>query len=147
MKVLQKKRQYRCIQTSSVFDITWCVNNLHDTNFVVSSFYLEMWKFRFENKISLLRRGGIKYMKKHVCFSIAFGCRRVNFYCHWTVICDSYILYVQKLRNQINKLTAIYVLLNRYDIQRKYLGSLAPCRPCTYNMASDLQVNFIYFLT
>ena len=68
------------------------------------------WKFRFENKNSLLRRGGIIYMKKHVCFSIALGCRRVNFYCHCTVSkCVILIYYVQKLRNQINKLTAIYV--------------------------------------
>ena len=74
-----------------------------------------MWKFRFENKISLLRRGGIKYMKKYVCFSIAFGCRGVNFYCHCAVSkCVILIYYVQKLRNQINKLTAIFVLLNRY---------------------------------
>ena len=74
-----------------------------------------MWKFRFENKISLLRRGGIKYMKKYVCFSIAFGCRRINFYCHCTVSkCVILIYYVQRLRNQINKLTAIFVSLNRY---------------------------------
>ena len=54
-------------------------------------------------------------MKKHVCFSIALGCRRVNFYCHCTVSkCVILIYYVQKLRNQINKLTAIFVLLKRY---------------------------------
>ena len=142
MKVLQKKRQYRCIQTSSVFDITWCVNNLHDTNFVVSSFYLEMWKFRFENKISLLRRGGIKYMKKHVCFSIAFGCRRVDFYCHCTVSkCVILIYYVQKLRNQINKLTAIYVFLHRYT--EKIFGKWAcPLAGPVLHITSDLQANF-----
>ena len=84
-----------------------------------------MWKFRFENKISLLRRGGIKYMKKYVCFSIAFGCRRINFYCHCTVSkCVILIYYVQKLRNQINKLTAIFVLLNRYT--QKIFGKLGP---------------------
>ena len=49
-------------------------------------------------------------MKKHVCFSIALGCRRVHFDCHCTVSkCAILIYYVQKLGNQINKLTAIYV--------------------------------------
>ena len=73
------------------------------------------WKFRFENKNSLLRGGGIINMKKHVCFSIAFGCRRVNFNCRCTVSkCVILIYYVQKLGNQFNKLTAIYVLLNQY---------------------------------
>ena len=109
---------------SVVFDITWYMWAIYiNTNFILSSFYLEIWKFRFENKISLLRRGGIKYMKKDVCFSIAFGCRRVNFYCHCTVSkCVILLYYVQKLLNQINKLTAIYVLLNRYT--EKIFGKL-----------------------
>ena len=60
---------------------------------------------------------------KIVCFSIAFGYRRVNFYCHFTVSkCVILLYYVQKLRNQINKLTAIYVLLNRYT--EKIFGKL-----------------------
>ena len=99
-----------------------------------------MWKFGFENKISLLRRGRIKCIKKYVRFSIAFGCRRVNFYCHFTVSkCVILLYYVQKLGNQFNnKLTAIYVLL--YDIQRKYLGSLSLAGPVLH-MTSDLQAN------
>ena len=44
--------------------------------------------------------------------------------------CVILLHYVQNLRNSINKLTTIYVFLCT-DIQRKYLGSLAPCRPCT----------------
>ena len=84
-----------------------------------------MWKFRFENKISLLRRGGIKYMKKSVCFTIAFGCRRVNFYCHFTVSkCVILLYYIRKLGNQFYKLSAIYVLLNRYT--EKIFGKLGP---------------------
>ena len=103
-----------------------------------------MWKFRFENKISLLRRGGIKYMKKRVFFSIAFGCRRVNFYCHFTVSkCVILLYYVQNLGNQFNKLTAIYVLLNRYT--EKIFGKLGPL-PALYYICQVIYRRIFLFL-
>ena len=80
-------------------------------------------------------------MKKHVCFSIAFGCRRVNFYCHFTVSkCVILLYYIRKLGNQFNKLSAIYVLLNRYT--EKIFGKLGPLHAGpVLHMASDLQAN------
>ena len=80
-------------------------------------------------------------MKKSVCFIIAFGCRRVNFYCHFTVSkCVILLYYVQNLGNQFNKLTAIYVLLNRYT--EKIFGKLGPLHAGpVLHMASDLQAN------
>ena len=71
-------------------------------------------------------------MKKRVCFSIAFGCRTVNIYCHCTVI---FVYYVQKLRNQINKLTSIYVFLHRYTekIFGTELGPL-PALSCVWQV-------------
>ena len=83
-------------------------------------------------------------MKKYVCFSIAFGCRRINFYCHCTVSkCVILIYYVQKLRNQINKLTAIYVLLNRYT--EKIFGKLGPL-PALYYICQVIYRGIFLFL-
>ena len=97
-----------------------------------------MWKFRFENKISLLRRGGIKYMKKRVCFSIAFGCRRVNFYCHFTVSkCVILLYYVQNLSNQFNKLT--------YRYTEKIFGKLGPL-PALYYICQVIYRGIFLFL-
>ena len=81
-------------------------------------------------------------MKKSVCFIIAFGCRRVNFYCHFTVSkCVILLYYIRKLGNQFYKLSAIYVLLNRYT--EKIFGKLGPLHAGpVLHMASDLQANF-----
>ena len=80
-------------------------------------------------------------MKKSVCFIIAFGCRRVNFYCHFTVSkCVILLYYIRKLGNQFYKLSAIYVLLNRYT--EKIFGKLGPLHAGpVLHMASDLQAN------
>ena len=80
-------------------------------------------------------------MKKSVCFTIAFGCRRVNFYCHFTVSkCVILLYYIRKLGNQFYKLSAIYVLLNRYT--EKIFGKLGPLHAGpVLHMASDLQAN------
>ena len=48
------------------------------------------------------------------------------------------LYYVQKLRNQIYELTAI--MSSYTGIQRKYSGSLAPCRPCTIHIVYIWQV-------
>ena len=74
-------------------------------------------------------------MKKSVCFIIAFGCRRVNFYCHFTVSkCVILLYYVQNLSNQFNKLT--------YRYTEKIFGKLGPLHAGpVLHMASDLQAN------
>ena len=79
-----------------------------------------------------------------MCFSIAFGCRRVNFYCHCTVSkCVILLYYVQKLLNQINKLTAIYVLLNRYT--EKIFGKLGSL-PALYYTWQVIYRRIFFFL-
>ena len=118
-----------------------------NTNFVVSSFYWEMWKFRFENKISWSSRGGSKCMKKHVCFSIARGYCRVSFY--WFCcceICDPFILCTKTSQSNL-RIDCDYVFLYRYT--EKIFGKLGPLPALYYShslhMASDLQVIFFLF--
>ena len=82
-------------------------------------------------------------MKKYVFFSVAFGCRRINFYCHCTVSkCVILIYYVQKLRNQINKSTAIYVSLNRYT--EKLFGKLGPLPALYYTWQAIYSRIFLF---
>ena len=83
-------------------------------------------------------------MKKSVCFTIAFGCRRVNFYCHFTVSeCVILLYYIRKLGNQFYKLSAIYVLLNRYT--EKIFGKLGPL-PALYYICQVIYRGIFLFL-
>ena len=79
-----------------------------------------------------------------MCFSIAFGCCRVIFYCHCTISkCVILLYYVQKLGNQFNKSTAIYVLLNRYT--EKIFGKLGPL-PAQYYIWQVIYRRIFLFL-
>ena len=99
VKVLQKTKQYRCIQTSLVFDITRYVNNLHKYKF-----RRQLFLFRNAVEISLCKQKFIikkrrNYIYEETCvFLYRLWLLQTKFLLplHCIEMCDSYILCTKK---------------------------------------------------